>query len=140
MKNTETNPIVDLVGAEAFAWLSRSFSRETTLREVPEEILERVSRMGATQRDFSSDPDAITAIALLTFAYALAGKTQEARHGSNDLMLVKVLSRNELARRRGRRRLSSPYWTAPLYDLITGEVGDRIRATPLMTNPAQGPS
>lgn len=140
MNDAQSNPIVDLVGAEAFAWLSRRFSRDTTLQDVPEDILERVSRMDATRRDLASDPDAVTGIALLTFAYTLAGKTQEARHGTNDLMLVKVLCRNELSRRQGARTLTNPYWKAPLYDLITGPVGEGIRATPLMTNPVEAPS
>lgn len=140
MNGTESNPVVELVGAEAFSWLSRRFSRETTLRDVPEEILRRVGRVNVTRRDFASDPDAVTAIALLTFAYTLAGKTQEARHGSNDMMLVKVLARNELARRRGERELRNRYWSAPLCELVTGEAGERIRSTPFMTNPVQGPA
>ncbi len=135
MNDTENNPIVESIGHEAFSWLSGGFARETTLRDVPVEILERVGRVDVTRRDFASDPDAITGIALLTFAYTLAGKRQEARHGSNDLMLVKVLSRNELARRRGARPLRNPYWSAPLYELITGDVGNRIRKTRFMTNP-----
>jgi len=140
MNKAETDPIVELVGAEAFSWLSRRFSPETTLRDVPDEILERVARVNVTRRDFASDPDAVTAIALLTFAYTLAGKTQEARHGSNDMMLVKVLARNELARRRGERELRNRYWSAPLYELVTGEVGERIRSARFMTNPVQGSS
>lgn len=139
MTHQETNPIVEMVGAEAFAWLSRRFSLETTLRDVPAEILERAARVNVARRDFASDPDAVTAIALLTFAYTLAGKTQEARHGANDMLLVKVLARNELARRRNERELRNPYWSAPLCELVTGEAGERIRAARFMTNPVQEP-
>jgi hypothetical protein len=140
MNETETHPVVAMVGADAFDWLSRRFSPDTTLRDVPAEILERLARVNVTRRDYASDPDAVTAIALLTFAYTLAGKTQEARHGSNDMMLVKVLSRNELARRRGERDLRNPHWSAPLCELVTGEVGERIRSARFMTNPVQGPA
>ena len=139
MTQDQTHPVVALVGAENFAWLSGTFSRETTLSDVPEEILERVSGVDAVRRDFASDPAAVTAIALVTFAYAMADKPQEARHGSNDLLLVKVLARGEMARRRGERTLDNPLWGAPLYELITGDVGDRIRATRFMTNPGPAP-
>ena len=125
---------------DAFDWLSRRFSLETTLRDVPEEILDRVARVNVSRRDFAADPDAVTAIALLTFAYTLAGKTQEARHGTNDMRLVKVLARNELARRKGERAFRNPYWSAPLCELVTGEVGERIRSARFMTNPVQGPA
>jgi len=139
MTHAPTHPIVELIGAESFAWLSGSFSKATTLEDVPGEILDRVSRVNAVQRDFASNPAAVTAIALVTFAYSLAGKRQEARYGSNDLLLVKVLTRAEMARRNGERTLDNPFWRIPLHELITGEVGDRIRATRFMTNPGCGP-
>ena len=139
MTEEPTHPIVEIIGAECFAWLSGDFSRKTPLFDVPEEILKRVSRVDALQRDFSSDPDAITAIALVTFAYALAEKQQEARCGTHDLLLLKVLARGEMARRGGERRLQNPFWSAPLYQLITGEVGERIRGSRTMTPPASGP-
>ena len=139
MTHAPTHPIVELIGAESFAWLSGSFSKATTLEDVPGEILDRVSRVNAVQRDFASNPAAVTAIALVTFAYSLAGKPQEARYGSNDLLLVKVLTRAEMARRNGERTLDNPFWRIPLHELITGEVGDRIRATRFMTNPGCGP-
>jgi hypothetical protein len=135
MNDTANNPIVELIGEEFFAWLSGTFSRETTLRDVPAGILERICGVDVTRRNYASDPNAITAIALLTFAYGMAGKRQEARHGSNDLMLVKVLSQGELARRRGETTPRNPFWSMPLYELITGDVGERIRATRFMTNP-----
>ena len=139
MNDTAANPIVDLVGEEFFSWLTRTFSRKTTLMDVPAGILERISRVDVTRRDYASDPNAVTAIALLTFAYGMAGKRQEARHGSNDLMLVKVLSRGELARRSGESTSNNLFLRAPLHELITGDVGERIRATRFMTNPVEGP-
>ncbi len=137
VKETADNPIVNLVGEEYFSWLSRTFSRKTTLMDVPTGILERISRLDITRRDYASDANAVTAIALLTFAYEMAGKRQETRHGSNDLMLVKTLSRGELARRSKETTLDNPFWKMPLYELITGQVGDRIRSTRFMTNPAE---
>jgi len=41
-----------------------------------------------TIRDYSCDRNAVTAIALIIFAYQLAGKNQEPRYGSNDLLLL----------------------------------------------------
>lgn len=130
------DPIVEMIGADKFAWLTDSFSTDTRLSDMPLGILEVLSRLDAARRDFASDPNAVTGIALLTFAYGMAGKSQEARHGSNDLMLVKIMARNELERRTGKRRLENPMWNRPVVELITGEVGDRIRAEKFMTNPA----
>jgi hypothetical protein len=48
---------------------------------------------------------------------------------------LKVLARSELSRRNGKRLSNNRLWNAPLYELITGEVGDRIRETKFMTNP-----
>lgn len=135
MSEERQNPIVDIIGADKFSWLAESFSSNTTLSEVPQEILEPISRVKIAKRDFSSDPNAIIAIALLTFAYGIAGKMQEARHGSNDLMLIKVLAQSELDRRSGQRRLENPMWNRPVYELIAGEVGEKIRAERFMTNP-----
>jgi hypothetical protein len=135
MSEKAPDPIVDLVGREIFSWLSGVFSRKTTLMDVPEEILERISRVEVTRRDYVSDPDSVTAIALLTFAYLMAGKRQEARHGSNDILLAKALSRGELARRSGKKTSENPFWKTPVYELITGEVGDRIRARHFITSP-----
>lgn len=137
MNGKRRNPIVEIIGEENFAWLSGSFTTETSLDQVPEGILESVSRVDITRRDFRQDPRGITAIALVTFAYSLAGRVPEARHGSNDLMLVKVLAGKELARRRGEFNDLNPMWKRPLFELITGEVGERIRAARFMTNPVE---
>lgn len=139
MTGNTPNPIVDLIGEESFTWLCNTFTRTTCLEDVPSAILEAVSQADVTRRDLASDPKAVTAIALITFAYGLAGKPQKAQSGSNDLMLAKILSRNELDRRCGRKRLENPLWDRPLYELITGRVGDRIRCVPLMTTPTGGP-
>ncbi|MGD8387743.1 MAG: hypothetical protein PVG49_11425 [Desulfobacteraceae bacterium] len=133
MNSNTANPIVEIIGAENFTWLCEAFSRSTTLEDVPSAILEPVSRADATRRDLASDPNAITAIALITFAYGLAEKLQHPQTGSNDLMLAKLLARNELDRRSGRKHLDNPLWSRPLYELITGQVGDRIRSLRLMT-------
>lgn len=135
MAEEKQNPVIEMIGADKFSWLAESFSKETTLSDIPQDILETISRVDIAKRDFSSDPNAITAIALLTFAYGMAGKMQEARHGSNDLMLAKVLAKSELDRRAGKRRLENPMWGKPLWELIAGEVGERVRAERFMTNP-----
>ena len=139
MTNDTANPIVELIGAENFSWLCNAFSRTTRLEDVPSAILEAVSRVDVTRRNLASDPNAVTAIALITFAYGLAEKPQKAQSGPNDLMLAKLLSRNELDRRGGRKRLDNPLWERPLYELITGRVGDRIRSVRLMTTPTGAP-
>jgi len=139
MTNGTANPIVDLIGLENFTWLCETFSKSTTLADVPSSILEPMSRAEATRRDLASEPNAVTAIALITFAYGLAEKTQHPHTGSNDLMLAKLLACNELDRRSGRKRLDNPLWGRPLYELITGRVGDRIRNLRLMTTPTGEP-
>lgn len=135
MNSGTPNPIVDLIGAENFTWFCDSFSKSTTLADVPLALLEPVSRVDVTRRNLASDPNAITAIALITFAYGLAEKAQKTKYVSNDLVLTKILARNELERRCGQRRLANPLWDRPLYELITGRVGDRIRTVHLMTTP-----
>lgn len=65
-----------------------SFSPGTGLKDLPEEILDRASSVDITIRDYSRDRNAVTAIALIIFAYQLAGKNQEPRYGSNDLLLL----------------------------------------------------
>jgi hypothetical protein len=89
-----------------------------------------------TIRDYARDRNAIVSIALITFAYKMAEKVQHPKYGSNDILLLKVLAENERSRREGRKLSENKLWDAPLYELITGEVGERIRATRFMTNPA----
>ena len=60
--------------------------------DILEEILDRVRSVDITLRDYTRDRNAITSIALITFAYKMAGKVQHPKYGSNDMLLVKVLS------------------------------------------------
>ena len=127
--------IVEIIGREYFEWLSEKFKRETKLKDVPDEILSRISLADVAIRDFSQDLNAITAIALITFAYRIGGKIQNPRHGTNDILLLKVLAKNERSRREDNRICQEEFWDLPLFELISGEVGDRIRATKFITNP-----
>lgn len=135
MNQNEMNPIVEMIGAETLGWLAREFTRETSLRDVPEDILRRVSSVDISLRDYTRDRDAITSIALITFAYKLSGKAQHPKYGSNDILMLKVLARREIMRRKGHRLSDNSLWDTPLFELVTGEVGERIRATKFMTNP-----
>jgi len=116
-------------------WLSKEFNEETRLKDVPDEILECVSSVDITLRNYAGDRNAITSIALLTFAYKIGGKVQHPKYGSNDILLLKILAKNERSRRDGKKLSNNKLWDAPLFELITGEVGERIRATKFMTNP-----
>jgi hypothetical protein len=135
MNQSGKSDIVEMIGQELFQWLSQTFSRKTTLREVPDDILERAQSIDITVRNYAADRNAITAIALITFAYRMANKVQHPKYGSNDLLLLKVLAKNEMRRRGGRSLSGNDMWGTPLYELITGEVGDKIRETKFMTNP-----
>ena len=135
MNQRESNGIVDLIGRDIFEWLSTEFNNETRLKDIPEEILERVRSVDITLRDYTRDRNAITSIALITFAYKIAGKAQHPKYGSNDMLLLKVLAKNEKLKREGDGLSPHKLWDAPLYELITEDVGERIRATKFMTNP-----
>lgn len=126
--------IIGVVGREILQWLSGEFNKYTTLKEIPDEILDRVASVDIRIRDYSSDSNSITSIALLTFAYRMANKVQEARFGPNDILLVRVLAKTEKLRRQGKGHPQYDLWDLPLYDLITGEVGDRIRAVDTMNS------
>ncbi len=91
--------------------------------------------MDITLRDYTRDRNAITSIALITFAYKMAGKAQHPKYGSNDMLLLKVLAKNEKMKREGGGLSPNGLWGAPLYELLTEDVGERIRATKFMTNP-----
>ncbi|MDY7035667.1 MAG: hypothetical protein SV375_05825 [Thermodesulfobacteriota bacterium] len=135
MNQDDKNKVVEIIGGENFQWLSKEFNRDTRLKDVPTVILNRISSVDITLRDFSGDKNSITSIALLTFAYKMDDKIQDPRYGSNDMMLLKVLAKDELRRREGKRLPENRLWDAPLYELITGEVGERIRMKKFMTNP-----
>ncbi|MDY6971998.1 MAG: hypothetical protein SV775_06690 [Thermodesulfobacteriota bacterium] len=132
---THKKHIVEVIGTGSFQWLSGKFNKESTLRDVPDEILYRVADVDITIRDYASDQNAITSIALITFAYKTADKTQEARFGARDILLLKVLAREEKSRREGKGSSTHRLWRAPLFELITGEVGDRIRAMRTLNSP-----
>ena len=135
MSENTKNGIVETIGKDHFEWLVSKFNKETRLRDVPESVLDRVRSVDITIRDYGADQNAITAIALITFAYKMAGKVQQPKYGSNDILLLKALAKNEKYRREGGTLSDNDLWDAPLYELITDEVGDRIRATKFMTNP-----
>lgn len=135
MNHSPNNWIVDIIGEKYFEWLCKEFDRETRLKDLPDEMLDYTVSVDITIRDYARDRNAITSIALITFAYKMADKVQHPRYGSNDILLLKVLSENEKARRAGKVLSSNKLWDAPLFELITGEVGERIRETTFMTNP-----
>ncbi len=135
MNQKESNGIVDIIGKDIFEWLSTEFNKKTRLKDVPEAILDRVCTVDITIRDYSKDRNAITSIALITFAYKTAGKSQHPQYGSNDMLLLKVLAKNERRKREGHSLSPHSLWDTPLYELITADVGERIRATKFMTNP-----
>jgi hypothetical protein len=103
MNQRDSNGIVDFIGKGIFEWLSTEFNNETRLKDIPEEILERVRAVDITLRDYTRDRNAITSIALITFAYKMAGKAQHPKYGSNDMLLLKVLAKNEKMKRKGDR-------------------------------------
>jgi len=136
MTQESKNEIVEIIGPECFGWLSREFDRETRLKDIPDEILALISSVDITIRDYAKDRGAIVSIALITFAYKMADKVQHPKYGSNDILLLKILAKNEVSRREGEKPSENELWDAPLHELITGEVGERIRASRFMTNPA----
>ncbi|MBW1800161.1 MAG: hypothetical protein JRJ85_05460 [Deltaproteobacteria bacterium] len=127
--------IVEIIGREHFDWLAKTFDKQTRLDDIPDEILNRVSQVNIATRDYANDRNATTAIALITFAYHMAGKQQLPQYGSKDIILLKVLAKEEYSRREGGRISNHDMWDAPLFELITGEVGERIRASRLITDP-----
>ncbi|MGE5840495.1 MAG: hypothetical protein ACM34H_11205 [Deltaproteobacteria bacterium] len=136
MKETEgAVDIVAMIGKENLRWLAAEFGRETRLRDVPEEVLDRASAVDITLRDYGRDRNAVTAIALITFAYQIGQRRQEPRYGSNDLLLLKVLAKKEKRRRAENVPYDHPGLDRPLFELVTGEVGEAIRAAKFITNP-----
>jgi hypothetical protein len=134
-QSEETMDVVTMIGKDNLQWLATEFCRETGLKDLPQEILDRASSVDITLRDYSRDPNAVTAIALITFAYQLGGKRQEPRYGSNDLLLLKALATKEARRRAENKPYDHPGWDLPLFELFTGKVGEAIRATKFITNP-----
>ena len=131
----DKNPIVEVIGKNFFQWLSKEFNKETTLKDIPDEILDRIASVDITIRNYAGNRDAITAIAVITFAYKMTDHVQKALNGGKDIILLKVLAKNEKLRREGKSHLQHRMWDAPLFELITGEVGERIRAMRTMNSP-----
>jgi hypothetical protein len=128
-------PIVEIVGHDAFHWLLNEFNPASTLRDVPQEILDRIASVDITIRDYAKDRNAITSIALITFAYKMANMAQHAQHGAKDLLMLKVFAKQEKLRRAGKTDAQHEMWDSPVYALITGAVGDRIRSMRTMNSP-----
>jgi hypothetical protein len=135
MSQKKSQSIVDIIGQDIFKWMTDEFDEKTRLKDVPETILDRVRSVDITIRDYAGDLNAITCIALITFAYKMADKIQNPKYGSNDILLLKILAKHERFRRDGGPMSPHRLWDAPLYELITEEVGERIRATKFITNP-----
>ncbi len=57
----------------------------------------------------------------------MAGKVQNACFGPKDMLLIKALALKEEARRSGEVILKNHLWERAVFDLVTGEVGERIR-------------
>ena len=132
---TDKNPIIEAIGQGAFEWLVREFNRDTTLKDVPDEVLDRISSVDITVRNYASNRDAITSIAVITFAYKLANEAQKSQFGAKDILLLKILAKNEKLKREGKNHSRNRIWNAPLFELITGEVGERIRGMRTMNSP-----
>ncbi len=122
------NSIVNSIGEETFWWMAETFDRKTRLSDIPAEVLDRLSAVDITVKNYEEDPPSITAIALITFAFKIAQKAQNPHGVLSNITLLKVLAKNEKSGRAGERELKNPYWNTPLYELITGEVGERIRS------------
>lgn len=126
--------LVTAVGRENFLWLAKTFDRETRMGDLPDSILGRLCGVDLRLRDYANDPNSLTAITLITFAYQMAGRSQEPRYGPKDMLLVKALAQLEQRRRRSGAPPSGPSGSMPLYLLVTGEVGERIRRTKTMNS------
>ena len=129
------DPVIDLIGRDHFKWLSKEFNQKTILNDIPDEILSCIMSVDITLRDYAGDRNAVTSIALITFAYKMVGKVQIAPFGAKDILLLKTLAKEEKLRREGKRRSRERLWDTPLFELITGEVGERIRGMRTMNSP-----
>ena len=129
------DPIVNLIGEKHFQWLSREFSKQNTIKDIPDDILNRIASVDITIRNYGSDRNAVTSIAVITFAYKMANMTQDPRLGAKDILLLKALAKMEKSRRHGKNHSQNTLWDAPLFELITGPVGERIRNTRTINSP-----
>ena len=113
MNGDPKNWIVQIMGRDCFEWLSGAFNKETRLKDIPYEILEAIGSVDITIRDYAADRNAVISIALITFAYRMVDKVQHPKNGSNDILLLKVLAKNEESRRRGKKLSNNKFWDAP---------------------------
>ena len=128
--------VLEAVGESSFRWLSGEFNEQTTMRDIPDEILDALACTNMATRDYAADRNAIIAIAMITFAYRMAGKVQLASQGPKDILLLKVLAKEERARRRGTGGFKKAPREIPVFEIVTGEVGDSIRAMRTLNSPA----
>ena len=127
--------IVEVIGKGTFKWISTEFNKTTTLKDFPGEILDRIASVDITIRDYAGDKNAVTSIAIITFAYKMADKAQIASFGVKDILLLKVLAKNERLRRAEKKRTQHKMLDVPFFKLITGPVGERIRVMRMMNSP-----
>ena len=127
--------IVEVIGKDTFRWLSTDFNKTTTLKDFPGEILDRIASVDITIRNYAGDKNAVTSIAVITFAYKMAAKIQIASFGAKDILLLKVLAKNEKLRRTRENCTQHKILDAPFFELITGPVGERIRVMRTINSP-----
>ena len=127
--------IVEVIGKDVFQWLSMEFSNTTTLKDFPNEILDRIASVDITIRNYAGDKNAVTSIAVITFAYKMADKIQIASFGAKDILLLKVLAKNERLRRTRNNFIQHKILDVPFFELITGPVGERIRVMRTINSP-----
>jgi len=129
------NGIVEAIGKASFEWLQKKFDRKTTLKDLPDDMLARIASVDMATRDYISDKNAVLSIAVITFAYKMANKTQQPRFGAKDILLLKILAKREIKRRGKNSALYRGQMDLPLFELITGELGDRIRRMRTFNSP-----
>jgi len=120
--------VEDFIGKDLFLWISREFNANTKLKEIPGEIIDRISLIDITSRDYQSDLNCVTAIALITFAYKRAGRYPDIHAGPKDLLLMKVLAKQERSRRRSPDQAGLYPAEQSFCEIFTGEIGSRIRS------------
>jgi hypothetical protein len=132
---TQKNEIVEAIGKDSFEWLQKKFDKSTTLKDLPDEILDRIAAVDMAIRDYISDKNAVISIAVITFAYKMADMVQQPRFGPKDILLLKMLAKREKSRRERKTGLYHAQLDLPLFELITGELGDRIRSMRTINSP-----
>jgi len=127
--------ILEAMGEASFRWLSKEFNERTTMKHIPDEILESLASTNMATRDYAADRNAIIAITMITFAYKMAGRVQLASQGPKDILLLKVLAKEERARRKGTGGFKKGPRGMPVFRIITGEVGELIRGIRTINSP-----